>query len=172
VNAPPSTIRIIGIDPGSRITGYGIIESTPGKQRVIAFGRIRTDAEDLSQRLLQIQNQLAEVLREYRPLEAAVEQVFVKRNATAAIVLGQARGVALCTAAAAGLSVCEYAATRIKQAVTGSGRAEKPQVQQMVKLLLKLAELPPTDAADALAVALCHATMRGTLSAMARALAT
>ena len=111
-------------------------------------------------------------MREHQPQEAAVEQVFVKRNATTAIVLGQARGVALCTAAAAGMKVSEYAATRIKQAVTGSGRAEKPQVQQMVKLLLKLAELPPSDAADALAVALCHATMRSTLSLLARAMAT
>jgi crossover junction endodeoxyribonuclease RuvC len=170
VNAP-STVRIIGIDPGSRVTGYGVIESAGGRQRVLAFGRICADAAELPQRLLQIQNGLAEILREHQPHEAAVEQVFVKRNATTAIVLGQARGVALCTAAAAGLSVAEYAATRIKQAVTGSGRAEKPQVQQMVKVLLKLAQVPPSDAADALAVALCHATMRSTLALLARALA-
>ncbi len=168
----PATVRIIGIDPGSRITGYGVIEAAPGRQRMLAYGRIHADADELPQRLLQIQNGLAQILREHQPQEAAVEQVFVKRNATTAIVLGQARGVALCTMAAAGIGVAEYAATRVKQAVTGSGRAEKPQVQQMVKLLLKLDELPPTDAADALAVALCHATMRSTLSLLARATAT
>jgi crossover junction endodeoxyribonuclease RuvC len=169
VNAPP--VRIIGIDPGSRVTGYGVIESSPGRQRVVAFGRIRTETGPLPSRLLQIQTELAEVLREFRPVEAAVEQVFVKRNAATAIVLGQARGVALCTAAAAGLTVAEYAATQIKLAVTGSGRAEKPQVAQMVKLLLKLTEVPPSDAADALAVALCHAQVRSTLSTIARAMA-
>jgi crossover junction endodeoxyribonuclease RuvC len=164
-------VRIIGIDPGSRVTGYGVIESSAGRQRIVAFGRICTDAGALPQRLLQIQNALTEILREHRPAEAAVEQVFVKRNATTAMVLGQARGVALCTAAAAGLAVTEYAATQIKQAITGSGRAEKPQVAHMVKLLLKLTEPPPSDAADALAVALCHAQVRSTLSTIARAMA-
>jgi crossover junction endodeoxyribonuclease RuvC len=164
-------VRIIGIDPGSRVTGYGVIESNAGRQRIVAFGRICTDAGTLPQRLLQIQNALTEILREHRPAEAAVEQVFVKRNATTAMVLGQARGVALCTAAAAGLAVTEYAATQIKQAITGSGRAEKPQVAHMVKLLLKLTEPPPSDAADALAVALCHAQVRSTLSTIARAMA-
>jgi len=171
VNAAANIVRIIGIDPGSRVTGYGVIESAGGRQRVIAFGRIAVEGEDLSQRLLQIQNRLTAILREFQPQEAAIEQVFVKRNAATALVLGQARGVALCTAAAAGLSVAEYAATRIKQAVTGSGRAEKPQVAQMVKVLLKLSAPPPSDAADALAVALCHATMRTTLSVLARAMA-
>jgi crossover junction endodeoxyribonuclease RuvC len=164
-------VRIVGIDPGSRVTGYGVIESSAGRQRVVAFGRICTDDGPLPSRLLQIQNELAAILREHRPTEAAVEQVFVKSNATTAVVLGQARGVALCTAAAAGLAVSEYAATQIKLAVTGSGRAEKPQVAQMVKLLLKLSEAPPSDAADALAVALCHAQVRSTLSSIARAMA-
>ena len=164
-------VRIIGIDPGSRVTGYGVIESSAGRQRVIAFGRICTEAGALPARLLQIQNELAAVLREHQPHEAAVEQVFVRRNATTAVILGQARGVALCTLAAASLGVSEYAATQIKLAVTGSGRAEKPQVQQMVKLLLKLTAPPPSDAADALAVALCHAQVRSTLSTIARALA-
>lgn len=169
MNAPP--VRIIGIDPGSRVTGYGVIESSAGRQRIVAFGCIRTETGPLPSRLLQIQNELAVVLREHRPVEAAVEQVFVKRNVATALVLGQARGVALCTAAAAGLAVTEYAATQIKLAVTGSGRAEKPQVAQMVKMLLKLTEVPPSDAADALAVALCHAQVRSTLSTIARALA-
>jgi crossover junction endodeoxyribonuclease RuvC len=168
VNAP---VRIIGIDPGSRVTGYGVIEAAAGRQRVVAFGRICTESGELPQRLLQIQSELAAVLREHAPSEAAVEQVFVKRNVATALVLGQARGVALCTAAAAGVSVTEYAATRIKQAVTGSGRAEKPQVAHMVKLLLKLPSAPPSDAADALAVALCHAQVRNTLSTIARAMA-
>jgi len=170
-SATGSPVRIIGIDPGSRVTGYGVIESSPGKQRIVAFGRICTESGELPQRLLQIQNELAAILREHQPSEAAVEQVFVKRNATTAMVLGQARGVALCTAAAAGLAVTEYAATQIKLAVTGSGRAEKPQVAHMVKILLKLIEAPPSDAADALAVALCHAQVRSTRSMISRALA-
>jgi crossover junction endodeoxyribonuclease RuvC len=164
-------VRIIGIDPGSRVTGYGVIESSAGRCRILAFGRICTESGALPARLLQIQNELAAILREYRPNEAAVEQVFVKRNATTAVVLGQARGVALCTAAAAGLPVADYAATQVKQAVTGSGRAEKSQVQHMVKLLLKLTQVPPSDAADALAIALCHAQVRGTLASIARAIA-
>ena len=164
-------VRIIGIDPGSRVTGYGVIESSAGRQRIVAYGRICTEGDGLPQRLLQIQNELAAIMREHRPSEAAIEQVFVKRNAATAMVLGQARGVALCTAAAAGLVVAEYAATKIKLAVTGSGRAEKPQVAHMVKVLLTLSEAPPSDAADALAVALCHAQVRSTLSSIARAMA-
>ena len=164
-------VRIVGIDPGSRVTGYGIIECVGNRQRVIAYGRIRTDAGELPQRLLQIQQELAAVLREHRPDEAAVEQVFVKRNVAAAIVLGQARGVAICTVAAAGVKLAEYAPAQIKSAVTGNGRAEKHQIQQMVKIILKLAEAPATDAADALAIALCHAHRRGTAAALARALA-
>jgi crossover junction endodeoxyribonuclease RuvC len=165
-----TAVRVIGIDPGSRVTGYGVIEASPGRQRMLTFGCIRTSEAALPARLLQIQLGLAEVLRAFEPQEAAVEEVFVNRNATTAMVLGQARGVALCTVAAAGLKVSEYATTKVKLAVTGSGRAEKPQVQQMVKLLLKLATLPPTDAADALAVALCHAQMRATLSMLAKAI--
>ena len=164
-------IRIIGIDPGSRITGYGIVDCTGSRQQVIAFGRIRTEQADLSQRLLQIQRELAVVLSEHRPQEAAVEEVFVKRNVAAAVVLGQARGVAICTLAAAGVHVSEYAPAKIKLAVTGNGRAEKQQVQHMVKILLRLAESPAADAADALAVALCHAHLRSSAAAIARALA-
>jgi crossover junction endodeoxyribonuclease RuvC len=156
-----STIRIIGIDPGSRVTGYGIIESTNSRQRVIAYGRIRTEDGELSQRLLQIQNELTAILQEHRPQESAVEEVFVKRNVASAMVLGQARGVAICTAAAAGLPVMEYSPAKVKQAVCGTGRAEKHQVQHMVKVLLKLPSPPQADAADALAIALCHAHMRG-----------
>ncbi len=100
-----------------------------------------------------------------------MEEVFVKRNAATAVVLGQARGVAICTAAAAGVTIAEYAPARVKLAVTGSGRAEKEQVQQMVRALLRLADLPSRDAADALAIALCHAHMRTTARAIARALA-
>lgn len=164
-------IRIIGIDPGSRITGYGIIESIANRQRVVAYGCIRTEQGELPQRLLQIQNELAAVLSEHRPDEAAVEQVFVKRNVATAIVLGQARGVAICTLAGHGLALAEYAPAQVKLAVTGNGRAEKQQIQQMVKILLKLVEIPATDAADALAVALCHAHRRGVAAALARALA-
>ena len=165
-----TAVRVIGIDPGSRVTGYGVIESVSGRQRALTYGCIRTGDGPLPERLLAIQTALADVLREFHPDEAAVEEVFVKRAASA-VVLGQARGVALCTAAAAGLPVSEYAASRIKLAVTGSGRAEKPQVQHMIKVLLRLDAAPPSDAADALAVAMCHAQMRSTLSLIAKAIA-
>jgi len=169
VTSPP--VRVIGIDPGSRVTGFGVIEASPGRQRLLKFGCIRASDAPLPLRLLEIQNALAEVLREFQPQEAAVEEVFVKLNVKTAVILGQARGVALCTLAAAGVAVSEYATAKVKLAVTGSGRAEKPQVQQMVKLLLKLTAPPPSDAADALAVALCHAQMRSTHAMIAKAMA-
>jgi crossover junction endodeoxyribonuclease RuvC len=164
-----SVIRIIGIDPGSRITGYGIIESERSRQRCIAYGCIRTRDGELPQRLLQIQHELAAVLQEHAPQEAAVEQVFVKLNVASAIVLGQARGVALSAVAGAGVSLAEYSPAKVKQSICGNGRAEKHQIQHMVKLLLKLPEEPQADAADALAIALCHAHMRGMQQILARA---
>ncbi len=115
----------------------------------------------MPQRLLQIFNELGALIREYAPQEAAVESVFVNRNVSSAIVLGQARGAAICALAGAGLSLAEYAPAQVKSAIVGQGRAEKAQVQHMVKALLKLREAPPADAADALAVALCHAQLRG-----------
>jgi len=155
-----ATVRIIGVDPGSQYTGYGVIDSTGNKLQCVAFGRIRCAAGPLPQRLRQILEELGEVVRTHAPHEAAVEDVFVKANASTALVLGQARGAAICALAVADLPVAEYAPARIKSAVVGSGRADKAQIQQMVTLLLKLEEAPPTDAADALAVALCHAQLR------------
>lgn len=153
--------RIIGIDPGSRITGYGVVEITGTRSRWIAHGRIACAAGPLPQRLLRILQQLTAVIREHQPHEAAIEQVFVKNNVATALVLGQARGAAICALAAAGLEVAEYAPASIKSAIVGTGRAEKAQVQHMIKVLLNLSEVPPTDAADALAIALCHAHQRG-----------
>jgi len=154
-------VRIIGIDPGSRHTGYGIIESDRGRARMIAAGRISTAAGTMPQRLLQIQTELAALLTEFGPAEAAIEEVFVNKNVQTALVLGQARGVALCTLAQAGLAVAEYAPTQVKLALTGSGRAEKLQVQHMVKVLLNLQGKMAVDASDALGIALTHAQVRG-----------
>lgn len=153
-------VRILGIDPGSRITGYGLIEATPGRSRCLSQGVIKLTGEPLPPRLLQLFQQLRELLREHRPDEVAMEQVFVKRNVSSALVLGQARGAAICAVAEAGFELHEYAPASIKQAVAGNGRAEKPQIQQMVKILLNLPALPAADAADALACALCHAHSR------------
>jgi len=154
------SLRILGIDPGSRITGYGVIEVEGPRQRWLAHGQIRCGEGEMAQRLLQILNELGALIREYAPQEAAVESVFVKRNVSSAIVLGQARGAAICALAGAGLSLAEYAPAQIKSAIVGQGRAEKAQVQHMIKALLKLRQAPPADAADALAVALCHAQLR------------
>jgi crossover junction endodeoxyribonuclease RuvC len=155
-----ATIRILGVDPGSRVTGYGLIEASAGRQQWLAHGRIRCEEGPLAERLLRIFSELGGVIREFAPQEAAVESVFVNRNVASAIVLGQARGAAICALASARLSLVEYAPAQVKSAIVGQGRAEKSQVQHMVKALLRLSEVPPTDAADALAVALCHAQLR------------
>ena len=149
---------IIGIDPGSRITGYGIIWSQGSKQGYIAFGQIKTDNDSLNFRLYQIEQELRDLILIYRPQEAAIEQVFTFHNHQSALKLGQARGAALVATAACALPVAEYSARQIKQAVVGYGAATKAQVQQMVHLLLQLEKAPSADAADALAIALCHAT--------------
>ena len=154
--------RILGIDPGSRITGYGVIESAPRGSRHVASGSIRVAGEGIAERLLHIVDALRDVSDRYAPGELAIERVFVSRNAESALKLGQARGAAL--VAVPGIPVFEYAATRVKQAMTGSGRASKQQVQHMVRVLLSLPEAPRPDAADALAVALCHAHGRAALA--------
>ncbi len=154
------TLRILGIDPGSRITGYGVIEVEGPRQRWLAHGHIRCGDGAMTERLLCIFTELGALIGEYAPHEAAVETVFVNRNVSSAIVLGQARGAAICALAGAGLSLAEYAPAQVKSAIVGQGRAEKAQVQHMVKALLKLREAPPADASDALAVALCHAQLR------------
>ena len=159
-----ATVRLLGIDPGSRITGYGILDMDGPRSRYVASGCIQTDsARPLPERLKTIFEGVAGVIREYQPAEAAAEQVFMHRNPDSALKLGQARGAALCAVVMAGLPVSEYAPRAIKQAVVGGGAADKSQVQRMVALLLNLPEPPPADAADALAVAICHGHTRQTL---------
>ncbi len=153
----PAPLRILGVDPGSRVTGYGVIEVTGSRQRCLAQDVIRLPERPLEQRLLQLLTRLRELIAEFRPDEVAMEEVFVRRNVASALVLGQARGAALCAVAEAGLPLHEYAPASIKLAVAGSGRAEKAQIQRMVRVLLNLPAAPAEDAADALACALCHA---------------
>ena len=152
--------RILGIDPGSRLTGFGVIEVDGPKSRCISHDVIRLGDGPLPERLLALSQRLRALCAELRPDEAAMEQVFVKRNVSSALVLGQARGAAIVAVAEAGLALHEYAPASIKQAICGSGRAEKPQIQHMVKVLLNLPARPAEDAADALACALCHAHSR------------
>jgi crossover junction endodeoxyribonuclease RuvC len=150
-------VRILGIDPGSRATGYGVIEVEGSSLARVAGGVIRPAAEPLPERLGQIALALENVIAETRPDGAAVESVFAARNARSALLLGQARGAALVACGRSGLETAEYAPTRVKQAVVGYGSAPKPQVQRMVQRLLALAVLPASDEADALAIAICHA---------------
>ncbi|NMC78510.1 MAG: crossover junction endodeoxyribonuclease RuvC [Chloroflexi bacterium] len=150
---------VVGIDPGTARTGYGFVRETDdGNLEVVNFGVIQTPAHQSPQtRLLQIFQELKNLLLLYQPESAAVEKLFFQRNVTTAIAVGEARGVALLALAERGLEVAEYTPLQIKQAVVGYGGADKNQVQQMVRTLLGLAEIPrPDDAADALAVAICH----------------
>ncbi len=151
-------MRILGIDPGSRVTGYGVIAANGRSLGFIACGTIRTAGEvDFSRRLLVIFRDLREVIAVHEPEVAAVEDVFVDRNPRSALKLGQARGAALVAAQESGLLVFDYPARTVKQTVAGYGRAEKGQIQHMVRALLELDAIPSRDAADALAVAICHA---------------
>jgi len=145
-------VRILGLDPGSRVTGIGVIEG----ERLIAARQLQLGDGDMPGRLGAIFEGLSAVIEEFQPRVMAIESVFVNRNPAAAIKLGQARGAAICAAVAAGLEVHEYAPRRIKQALVGSGAADKVQVQHMVRVLLKSDQRYGSDAADALAVALCH----------------
>ncbi|NNG12192.1 MAG: crossover junction endodeoxyribonuclease RuvC [Halobacteria archaeon] len=148
--------RIIGIDPGSQVTGYGIIDQEGQALRYVASGCIRIKGEALAERLGMIFTGVQQVIDEYRPGEMAVERVFMNKNADSALKLGQARGAAICAGVTRTVPVNEYAAREIKQAVVGKGGAAKEQVQHMVRVLLSLDKQPPSDAADALAVAICH----------------
>ena len=148
--------RILGIDPGSRITGYGIIDAEGDRAAAATFGVIKTGNGEFPQRLGVIFNAVRELVDEFRPDEVAVENVFVSKNAASALKLGQARGAAICAALSRELPVAEYSPRSVKQAIVGRGGADKVQVQHMVGVLLRLAEIPAEDAADALAVALCH----------------
>ncbi|HEY4744257.1 MAG TPA: crossover junction endodeoxyribonuclease RuvC [Desulfuromonadaceae bacterium] len=155
-------MRVLGIDPGSRITGYGIVEQDGNRLVHVDNGAIFTDsAADFPGRLKRIFDGLSRVMAEYRPDEVAVENVFLATNAQSALKLGQARGAAIVAAVHAGLPVAEYTALQVKQAVVGQGRAEKGQVQKMLKALLGLPEVAQADASDALAVAVCHINSHG-----------
>jgi crossover junction endodeoxyribonuclease RuvC len=149
--------RILGIDPGLRITGYGVIEKNGGALSYVASGCIKSPEGDLPDRLKNILNSVQEVIRLYAPMQVAVEKVFVNVNPQSTLLLGLARGAAICAAVARDLPVSEYTALQVKQAVVGKGHANKEQVQEMVKRLLKLPGYPSPDSADALACAICHA---------------
>ncbi|WP_346798191.1 crossover junction endodeoxyribonuclease RuvC [Halomonas sp. Bachu 37] len=158
-------MRILGVDPGSRITGYGVIELADTKPRYVASGCIRTRNDALEQRLAQIYAGLSELIGQHRPEVVAVERVFMSKNADSALKLGQARGAAIVCVANHGLAMEEYAPRQIKQAVTGQGGADKIQVQHMVTAVLGLNATPQEDAADALAAALTYAYSRSGLVA-------
>ncbi|MEZ5924062.1 MAG: crossover junction endodeoxyribonuclease RuvC [Hyphomicrobiaceae bacterium] len=160
-----SLIRIIGIDPGLRRTGWGIIDTDGVRLVYVASGVITSDGTDeLAHRLVALKRGLATVIASFRPVEAAVEETFVNDNARATLKLGQARGIALFVPAEAGLKVAEYAPNQIKKTVTGVGHGEKRQVAMMVGLLLPKANPNSPDEADALAIAICHAQHRGSRS--------
>ena len=158
---------ILGIDPGSRITGYGVIRQQGGKVEYLGSGCFPTSGEQLSDKLKQIYDGISEIILQFKPDLFAIEQVFMAKNPDSALKLGQARGSAIVAAVNAGLPVAEYAARQVKQSVVGTGAADKEQVQHMVKQLLKLPACPQADAADALAVALCHSHTQQTLIRMA-----
>lgn len=147
---------ILGIDPGSVTTGYGIIDHQGSTATYVASGSIQIGKYELPERLKQIYNDLTQLLLKYRPQQVAVERVFVHKNVSSALKLGQARGVAIAAVACQNLSISEYSAREVKQAIVGYGNADKTQMQMMVKTILKLNGMPAADAADALAIALCH----------------
>ena len=158
-------MRILGIDPGSRITGYGVIETpsgeraSPGSRDSLSYvtsGCIKSGVGDMPERLGVIYRGVCDIVGEYRPDAVAIERVFLAKNPSSALKLGQARGVAIAAVVAAEIGVAEYAAREVKLAVTGTGGAAKNQVQHMVRVLLQLAGTPAEDAADALAIAICH----------------
>jgi len=170
----PETIRIIGIDPGLRRTGWGVVETLGNSLRFVAAGTVKSDDKaDLASRLCQLHDGLAEVLHALMPHEAAVEATFVNKDASATLKLGQARGIAMLVPARAGLRVAEYAPNAVKKAVIGVGHGEKKQIHMMVRVLMPKASFDTDDAADALAIAICHAHHRqsavGRLAALASA---
>jgi len=156
-------MRIIGIDPGYAIMGYGILDYKGNKFTPVIYGSITTDAHTPNEeRLLTLYNELTEIIKEYDPEEASIEELFYNTNATTAIMVGEARGMALLACAQAGVRINEYTPLQIKSSLTGYGRADKKQVQTMVKMILGLSAVPkPDDTADALAAAICHAHHSG-----------
>jgi len=161
---------ILGIDPGSRVTGYGIVQSVDSGSEYITSGCIRTSNHfPLSEKLDEIFTGITQIIERYCPQEMAIEQVFMAKSAASALKLGQARGVAIVAATQLGLPVSEYAAKKVKQAVVGTGAAKKQQMQHMVRLLLNLNAVPQQDAADALAIAICHINTQQSLNRIAGA---
>ncbi|MCF0122621.1 MAG: crossover junction endodeoxyribonuclease RuvC [Ruminiclostridium sp.] len=152
-------MRILGIDPGYAIVGFGLLEANRGEARLVRCGVINTPAgAPMPRRLLQIQEDMEELLRTFQPDAMAIEELFFNTNVTTGIGVAQARGVILATAARLGVEIFEYTPSQVKQSVVGYGKAEKRQVMDMTRRLLKLASVPkPDDAADAVAIALCHA---------------
>ena len=151
-------MRILGIDPGVAIVGFGVVDSEGGTQRMVQYGAINTPANTpLAARLVQIEQDLMELLQQFKPDEVAIEELFFSKNITTGIAVAHARGVILATVEKAGIPLYEYTPMQVKQAVVGYGLAEKNQVMDMTKRLLKLRSIPkPDDAADALAIAICH----------------
>jgi len=160
---------ILGIDPGSRVTGYGLVSATGNRLEFVACGCIRTEAPNLPERLQQIFIGLSEVIETHCPQQAAIEEVFMGRNPGSALKLGQARGSAIIACLQHNLPLEEYSARKVKQAIVGRGGAEKQQVQHMVRALLGIEQTVQEDAADALAVAICHANTQASLVRMAGA---
>ncbi len=153
--------RVLGIDPGSRLTGYGLIDVEQGRLTYVASGCIRTVVGSMGERLNELHQGLLEIIANHHPDEAAIEQVFIARNPASALKLGQARGVALAACMSERMAMYDYATRQVKLAVVGTGKADKAQVQHMVQALLKLPGSPQADAADALAIAICHINTRG-----------
>ena len=160
-------IRILGIDPGSQITGYGIIDMDGNHAKHVAHGAIRINKKELPDKLRTIFEEITDILLEYEPDEMSIEKVFMHRNADSALKLGQARGAAITACIIRDMKVYEYTANQVKQATVGKGHAAKAQVQHMVKILLCLKEIPQADAGDALAIALCHGHSREGILRMA-----
>ena len=152
-------MRILGIDPGIAIVGFGLIESERGSVRMLQYGAVTTEAGlPLATRLLQIENDMTALIAQLQPDEIAIEELFFSKNITTGIAVAHGRGVILCTAEKLGVPICEYTPMQVKQAVVGYGLAEKKQVMDMTRRLLHLKTVPrPDDAADALAIAICHA---------------
>ncbi len=161
-----SRVRILGIDPGSQVTGFGIVDVAGSRTAAVEWGSIRTGGEH-GERLRSIFFGLGEIVRAYRPTEIAIERVFLSRNADSALKLGQARAAAICATFEANVPIYEYSARHIKKAVVGHGAAEKDQIQRMVQMILGLERSPAADAADALAAAICHANERTMHAALA-----
>jgi crossover junction endodeoxyribonuclease RuvC len=151
-------MRVLGIDPGINVTGLGVIEMVEGRLNCVYYGEIRTKGDQiLPARLMKIYHAICEVITDSRPEVVVIEDIFFGKNPASLIKQGQVRGVSILAGALQGREVCEYSPLEVKQAVVGYGRAEKRQVQHMVKEILALPAIPPADAADALAVAICHA---------------